>query len=146
LPANGAVLPLAVRGDRDALTEILRSLLERAVESLGGAPGTVRIALRPVTGLLEVTVEDNGRGLSEILLSKLEARGFSTASGKMTLLQMREAGLRWGWNLELQARLGVGTRVTLEMPRADIKAIQEDADRRRELRSPLSSDPDSRLG
>ena len=153
LPPRELAMPLAVRGDREALTEIAGSLLERAIASLSGGMGTVRVLVRTTGAIFEVTVEDNGKGLSEALLSKLETRGLGLGgSAKMTLEQMRELGARWGWNIELLARLGVGTRVTLELPRVDGKAALEadtlESERRREILAGggVNSDQGSQLG
>jgi signal transduction histidine kinase len=102
--------PLAVRSDRESVETIARSLLENSLEALGGGEGVVRVTLKPSMTFVNFIVEDNGRGLGE------SSKGATKA---LTLLEVRERSSSMGWQIDIQARLGVGTRVSLELPRVD---------------------------
>ena len=106
--------PLAVRADRESIDSVSRSLLENALEALGGGEGVVRATLKPSMTFVQLIVEDNGRGLGE------RAKGPANRATKvLTLIEVRELSETSGWKMEIQARLGVGTRVSLELPRFD---------------------------
>lgn len=113
-------IPLAVRGESETFARAFRGLLQFSIDSLAGNDGNIRLSLRPSLSAIDITIEDNGRGLSEAMIVKLEAKGLmkSTAT-KATWSEIRHLAALSGWNLELQARLGVGSRVCLSLPRVD---------------------------
>lgn len=115
-------LPVAVQINAEDFTMVVSSLIDQAVESLGGGEGVVRVGLHPGLRQTQVTVEDNGRGMTEELLMRLQARGlgkFPLAAGRLTFKQIRALISFWGGRVDRQARLGVGSRVTVEIPRVD---------------------------
>ena len=106
--------PLAVRSDHESVETMTRSLLENSLEALGGGEGVVRVTLKPSMTFVNLIVEDNGRGFGE------NSKGTTKA---LTLVEMRERSASMGWQMDIQARLGVGTRVSLELPRVDDSRI-----------------------
>ncbi|MCM2280653.1 MAG: ATP-binding protein [Bdellovibrionaceae bacterium] len=118
----GRDLPVAVEINAEDFTTVIESALDHAIESLGSGQGVVRIGIHPSLRQLQVTIEDNGRGISEELLMRVQARGLScgmSAANGLTFKQMRALIMFWGGRVERQARLGVGSRVTIEIPRVD---------------------------
>lgn len=112
-------VPLAVRGKAVLLSAIVRDLLGVSFDSLGAVSGVVRVALRPGPRSVSVMIEDNGRGLGEEMIGRLEARGLFVRTSRLNLREIRALIEAVGWKLIFQARLGVGSRMTLELPRVD---------------------------
>ncbi len=119
-----APVPMAVRGKAETLALVIAAILEQAVEGIGGSQGLIRVALRPGLRSVSLVVEDNGRGLNEDLIFKLEAKGLvpkadQRAAEKLNWYEIRTLVHACAWRMERQARLGVGARVVLELPRVD---------------------------
>lgn len=115
-------LPVVIQINADDFSMVVGSLIDQAIESLGGGEGVVRVGLHPGLRQIQVTVEDNGRGMTEELLMRLQARGLGQpplASSRLSFKQIRALISFWGGRVDRQARLGVGSRVTVEIPRVD---------------------------
>jgi hypothetical protein len=111
----GAGLPIAVRGSIPAITAWMKSAILTSIESLGGFPdGTVRVSIRPSISALQILVEDNGRGFGESVLAKM-----GQSEDRISLSDVRTAVERLGGRFEIQSRLGVGSRLSIELPRVD---------------------------
>ena len=111
-------LPMAVRGSVHELREILALVFEQAAVSIGTtrAPtldGMVRASLRPSPGSLSIVIEDNGRGFNDVMLARVSPSN----SQKWTEVRARTEIV--GWTYNRQSRLGVGSRVAIELPRVD---------------------------
>ncbi len=106
-------LPIKVMLEAADLEKILCNCLDYSVKSLSGGQGLVR--LNVVSGLrnVTITVEDNGFGMSEERLSLVDG------AEKLSFAQMRGLVAFWGGRLTRNARLGVGSRVLIELPRVD---------------------------
>lgn len=113
-------MPMAIRAEAAQLGRLSRSLIESAIESLGGGEGVVWVRLTSDARAVTVEIEDNGRGLSEAFIAKLETKGLLTlGEDRLSLRQSRELAETHGWSMETQARLGVGARVVIGLPRVD---------------------------
>lgn len=112
-------VPLAVRGRPEILRTIVRDLLGVATDSLLKGDGMLMIALRPGLRQLTLSIEDNGRGLNEAMLIGLEDKGLATRTPRLSVREIRSLTLAVGWSLGIQGRLGVGSRITLDLPRVD---------------------------
>ena len=134
-------IPMAVRGAESDFQKLFESILTQSTASIGAGPGgTVRISLRPGTSALSILVEDNGRGLSDSLLER-------TSPGQMDgWIQIRTFAHASGWKVDRQARLGVGSRTMIDLPRVDAFAAKPITSRRRSLISLGSSDQGSQHG
>jgi len=113
-------LPFWIEVQREELVKLISSLADHAVESLGGASGVIRFDLRCGLRSVEISVEDNGRGMSDELMARLQSKGlFQTKrhADWLTPGQIRNRVVSWGGRLERQSRLGVGTRVIIEIPK-----------------------------
>ena len=134
-------IPMAVRGAESDFQKLFENILKQSTASIGAGPGgTVRISLRPGTSVLSILVEDNGRGLSDSLLER-------TSPGQMDgWIQIRTFAHESGWKVDRQARLGVGSRTMIDLPRVDAFAAKPASSRRRSLISLGSSDQGSQHG
>lgn len=116
------MIPMLVRGDHASLRRVISACLARAVCSLGSAPGLVRVSLRAGLYSISLSIEDNGRGLSEELTEKMRQRdlffGASADQGRW-LDVIRDWAETAGARLEVHTRLGVGSRIFMEMNRVD---------------------------
>ena len=111
----GTGLPIAVRGSITTITSWIKSSVLTSIESLGGFPdGAVRVSIRPGLSALQILIEDNGRGFSESILSKM-----GQTPDRVSMTEIREGVERLGGRFDLQARLGVGSRLLIELPRVD---------------------------
>ncbi len=114
-PADGGSQPVAVRGDLSAIYLWLKSSVVASISGVGGfSGGVVRVSLQPSYSSISISVEDNGRGLgsgAHVTQKALE--------GLLSLTEIRNAVEESGGRFDLQARLGVGCRVTIELPRVD---------------------------
>ncbi|MES2963716.1 MAG: ATP-binding protein [Bdellovibrionota bacterium] len=118
----------------------LRSLVENAVDALGGGRGVVRLTLKPTLTHVAIAVEDNGRGLGEDLYKKLGVQD----PARLGLADVKAQAAKMGARLDLHSRLGVGTRATLELSRIDAlsaltRASRESAPRTTALRTSQDS-------
>lgn len=106
-------IPVQIMIDTQDLAKMIGTCIDYAANSLSGGEGLVRVSV--TTGLRHVTlaIEDNGYGINE---EKLSA---SDTDEKMSFAQMRGLAAFWGARLVRNARLGVGSRVVLELPRVD---------------------------
>jgi signal transduction histidine kinase len=142
---NDVTIPLAVRGSRDAFSTLVQGLIEYAMDSLNGPEGIVRVVLKPGLRSVSILFEDNGRGLNEALILKLEAKGLvSRPDARLSWRELRSLAEANGWKLDLQARLGVGSRVTLDFPRVDAFVYGARVAYTRELKAPSVADSISR--
>ena len=116
-------VPLAVRGRPEILRTLARDLLAVAADSLLKGEGVVTVILRPGLRVVTLTIEDNGRGLNEAMLIKLEDKGLATRSARLSVREIRSLAKAIGWSLGIQGRLGVGSRIALELPRVDALSI-----------------------
>ncbi|MES2854575.1 MAG: hypothetical protein V4692_01875 [Bdellovibrionota bacterium] len=106
---SGTALPLALKASPLQFERALRLLILTAVESLGGANGNIRIGFRATAASLAISVEDNGRGLTP---------NYSRFDDVRKELETSDA------RLEIQARLGVGSRNTIHLQRVDATTSQ----------------------
>jgi signal transduction histidine kinase len=130
------VAALLVEGSSEEFKVVIGSLLRHAADSIGGGFGIVRVALKVGFSKLIVTIEDNGRGMGEDFLRRLESTEASTADvakHQLRLSEVRRMVERLGGEMEVSARLGVGSRVVLEFYRIDVFA---EAARGREVNRP----------
>ncbi len=101
---------------------VLSNLVNNAVESYGDNGGTVTVALSASDRNYSLSVIDNGCGMSTEQKEKLGLVQFSTKEGEdrgMGLHHAAQAAQSWGGRIKFHSELGVGTRVTVEVPRLE---------------------------
>jgi PAS domain S-box-containing protein len=110
-------------GDADRIQQVLVNLLDNAVKYGEGSPVTVRV--QPVNGVVRLSVEDSGPGLSAAEQTRVFDK-FYRAGPQLTraggtglgLYISRELVRRMGGRLDVRSEAGAGATFVLELPRA----------------------------
>ncbi|MDR2945347.1 MAG: hybrid sensor histidine kinase/response regulator [Candidatus Adiutrix sp.] len=99
---------------------ILEAILQNALEAVLSAEEPRVLVLGEITGgALEITVKDNGRGMSENVLKHALEPLFSTKGEVGVGLSLSLVGslvMRHGGDVQLKSTLGVGTTVKVRLP------------------------------
>ena len=109
---------LAVIGDRIALEQLFLNVLVNAGQAIASA-GKVNIALTDTAQSAVVTIQDNGRGISERDLARLGEPFYSARSDGTGLgvSIARRIATAHGGDLTIASTAGAGTTVTVTLPR-----------------------------
>ena len=118
-------LPL-IRGDERALTDCFTHLFQNAVEALDGKPdAVVSLSATPASGpgnepLVEVSIQDNGRGISSEVLDKVYSPFYTTKARGMGLGLpiVKRTVIDHNGRLTIDSN-GQGTHVTIQLPAAE---------------------------
>ncbi len=107
----------AVRGVRDHLTQVVLNLVLNAVDATETG-GTIRIEAREFPGWIELTIEDDGRGINLADRCRLFQPFFTTkAHGTgLGLFISRQVIEEMGGRLVYRTELGQGSAFTLRLP------------------------------
>lgn len=123
---------LTVRGDRDRLRQLLLNLVDNAAKyNLPG--GHITLALRPVSGMAELSIANTGPGISPEVLPRVMDRFVRGVDGQNRGIEGAGLGLaicRWivqahGGTIRVTSEPGVSTTVTVRLPLAPV--TQSDA-------------------
>jgi signal transduction histidine kinase len=106
-----------------SFNRMVSNLINNAVDALEGKSGTIILKLDAGTDWLKITIQDNGKGMSEELISKI-IQNAPIASDKVDghgigLTQVREALQRNKGKLAIASKIGRGTEIVLTFPRAE---------------------------
>ncbi|WP_066557152.1 sensor histidine kinase [Croceicoccus bisphenolivorans] len=119
-----AQIPMPVRGDEQQLHQLARNLIENALKY--GAPDEpVRVAIQRSNGQFEFSVSDSGEGIAPEHLPHLTRRFYRTDPGRSRAVGGTGLGLaivkhiveRHRGRLEIDSKQGIGTKVTIRLPR-----------------------------
>ncbi|RYZ84793.1 MAG: HAMP domain-containing histidine kinase, partial [Proteobacteria bacterium] len=77
----GDRIPSKVRANRSVMRGVLSNILNNAIEAVLPRGGAVEISSQVVSGRVEIQVDDNGVGMSDQTLRRLENESFSTKRG-----------------------------------------------------------------
>src|SRR5205085_9614880 len=110
-------------GDADRIQQVLVNLLDNAVKYGEGSPVTVRV--RPANGVVRLSVQDSGPGLSAAEQARIFDK-FYRAGPQLTrtggtglgLYISRELVRRMGGRLDVRSETGAGASVDLVLPAA----------------------------
>jgi signal transduction histidine kinase len=116
---------ISVMASEDALSEVLSNLIVNAIEAQPGG-GRVRVGLARHDDRLEILVEDDGPGISQVLRSKIFQPFFTTkATGTglgLSIVARRVAEMGGTIACESPLRNGKGARFRLTLPLAEGEA------------------------
>lgn len=108
-----------IRGARSSLGNALMNLCVNAVDAMPGG-GVLTLRTRALEGWAAVTVEDTGEGMPPDVLARATDPFFTTKPvGKGTglgLATVRGVVEAHGGHLDLESKVGGGTRITLRLP------------------------------
>ncbi len=101
---------------------VLCSLLANSIQAVNG-DGRIAISTAARDALLELTIEDNGRGIPPERLRHIFDPGFEVAEGRVStgnwsLFTSRQYIKEHGGDIRIQSLLGKGTSVCLTLPLA----------------------------
>ena len=119
-----------VDGFRDALREVFVNLIFNAVEAIEER-GTIRIATRLQDEWVEITVQDDGGGMSEEIRAKCLEPFVTTRMQKgsgLGLSVVYGAIEQHRGTMDVESELGVGTTIRMRLPVAVGVAEAEDSD------------------
>ena len=101
---------------------VLSNLIDNAVEAMGELKsGRVSLALSARGNWVSLGVQDNGRGITRDVLPRLGRKGESHGKSRGSGLGLYHAKTRvesWGGQLRLASKIGEGTLVIVELPKA----------------------------
>lgn len=126
VPAEGEGIVLA---HPERLERVIGHIVQNALEA---TPEDGKVSVRvhsEVAGRIRVIVEDTGRGMSESFLRDRLARPFETtkASGMgIGVFETRQYVRELGGDVRFESEEGVGTRVTVDLPRIARTSSGED--------------------
>ncbi len=101
---------------------VISNLVNNSIEALIG-PGLVTISIRGYAESVAVIISDNGKGIPPDILARLGERGVThgkegTQSGSgLGVFHAREAIKKAGGKFGIQSQVGVGTMITISLPR-----------------------------
>jgi two-component system sensor histidine kinase SenX3 len=135
----GGEYGLAVYGVESQLTAALRNLLTNAV-NYSGDNTNVAIGSRAVADLVEITVTDQGIGISEIEIDRIferfyrvdQARTRATGGTGLGLSIVKHVSLNHGGTVSVWSAEGEGSTFTLRLPSLALSVLQRDSPQRDE--------------
>ena len=123
---QGVVLDTESKGDTTIeafpgeVRQVLLNLVRNACEASAGTRGQVRVSLIGQPVGVEIVVEDNGCGIDRAVMAKLFEFGASTKGVRgngMGLWTVKHIVTKHGGKINVESKLGKGTRFTLWWPR-----------------------------
>jgi signal transduction histidine kinase len=99
---------------------VLSNLINNATEAIPDR-GCIEVVLDEQNGMARLQVKDNGRGIPNQILTRLmtERCTYGKAGGLgLGLYHARRSVESWGGKLAIESTLGVGTAVTVTLPKA----------------------------
>jgi len=102
------------------LTTVFTCLLSNAINALNG-DGRIRISSEKIESMIQVKIEDNGRGMEPADLETIFEPGFKVSGGRMStgnwsLFSSRQIVFEHGGDIEITSTLGQGTIVNVRLP------------------------------
>ena len=114
----GEIPPIVCRPQQ--ISAVLASLLKNAAQAVDGK-GRVVVETAKRRNLIEIRIEDNGRGLSAEELKTIFDPGFRESGGRMaagnwSMFNSRQIIRQHGGDIRIESREGEGTAVTVTLP------------------------------
>ncbi|MBK5272387.1 MAG: HAMP domain-containing histidine kinase [Bacteroidia bacterium] len=110
--------------DRDMLNLVLRNLLSNAIKFTPDN-GTISISVQEKQSFIEVYVKDNGTGISQDALMKINDKNFystkgtaSEAGSGLGLMLCKEYLARNGGRLHIESKIGKGSIFSFALPKS----------------------------
>lgn len=105
---------------RQQLTGVFSSLLSNAINAVNG-DGRIRVASRRRDTGIEVTIEDNGRGMAPEELENIFDPAFKVSEGRVSsgnwsLFSSRQVIFEHGGDIRIRSAVGEGTTVSVTLP------------------------------
>lgn len=103
------------------LSAVFLGIMMNAANALNGGQGKIRVASRSTPELVEIIIEDNGKGMSREDLANVFEPRFQTAGGRITsgnwsMFSFRRILREHGGEIEVESKQGEGTRILIRLP------------------------------
>ncbi len=110
-----------LKGDPNALYDLLVNLIRNSADASAGRPAPIRVGLARDAASLRLTVQDQGSGISPQDLDRIFEPGFTTkefgeGSGMGLVVVQSVVRNMFGGSIAVDSKLGVGTTVTVALP------------------------------
>ena len=102
------------------MSAVFSNLLQSAIERIDG-PGQVLVTTRQIHSQVEVTIDDDSKGMSpeelaNILDPTFKVKGGRVSTGNWGLFSSRQIVREHGGDIEIESTPGAGTRVRVTLP------------------------------
>ncbi|HMT02163.1 MAG TPA: ATP-binding protein [Burkholderiales bacterium] len=101
---------------------MISNIINNAVDALEDKGGTIEVRLDVKDNLVEIIIEDDGKGMPNKVKDKIMNNEAISAGKKdghgIGLTQVRQVLEKSGGKLNIESTLGVGTKITLTFPKA----------------------------
>ncbi|HMT02812.1 MAG TPA: PAS domain-containing sensor histidine kinase [Burkholderiales bacterium] len=108
--------------DPRAFGRMISNIINNAVDSLEDDEGIVEVKLNVEDEIVEIVIEDNGKGMLEVIKNKIMNNEAISAGKKdghgIGLTQVRQVLERSGGELDIESKIGEGTKIILTFPKA----------------------------
>jgi two-component system NtrC family sensor kinase len=103
------------------LTAVFSSLLSNAIDAIENGDGCIRMRTRIEKAFVEVSIQDNGRGMSADELENVFDPAFKVSeqrvsSGNWSLFNSRQIVYEHGGDIRIDSKKGTGTTVCVLLP------------------------------
>lgn len=107
-----------VHGSEIEFARVVSNLINNSVEAMIGS-GTIKLSARDYSDSVEVTVTDSGKGIPNEVIAKVGVRGYSHGKfgNGLGLSYAYEVIESYGGKVHIQSKAGVGTMITLSIPK-----------------------------
>jgi signal transduction histidine kinase len=109
-----------IHGDRDQLLRSFNNLIKNAIEArVKGRPFIILIKVEPLfSGFVSIDIQDNGKGIDEILREKIFQPNFTTKSSGtgLGLAFVKQAIETIGGTISYKTKTSVGTTFYILIP------------------------------
>ncbi len=109
-----------VKVDAIELRSILSNLINNATESYGNRLGKIFVSTSSNKNRCNISIKDQGSGIPEEYLQRLGNEAITFKGNRdrgVGLLHAKQKLQSWGGNLSIKSELGIGTKVTISIPR-----------------------------
>jgi nitrogen fixation/metabolism regulation signal transduction histidine kinase len=114
-----ALKDFTVIADKDQLLRSFNNLLKNAIEAVtDGREGIINITGRTLNNMIEITINDNGKGIHEDLKERIFVPNFTTKSSGtgLGLAFVKQAIENMGGNIYFTTEINVGTTFHIILP------------------------------
>src|SRR5260370_14636642 len=110
-----------LKGDPNALYDVLVNLIRNAADASVARPAPIRVALAQEGNLLEIRVRDEGSGIATQDLERIFEPGFTTkefgeGSGMGLVLLQSVVGNMFACTIAVESKIGTGTTLVVRLP------------------------------
>lgn len=122
---------VTISADREMISLVIRNLLSNAIK-FSPQGSTITIGVNEMSSYADIFIQDNGKGIGEEELKKINSQEFFTTNGTaqeqgtgLGLMLCREFLSKNGGKLRIESEAGKGSRFSFTLPKAELLTIDE---------------------